>query len=174
MDSLLPIKWLREREIKSLLDIGSGAGFPAIPLKICLPWLKITMLEPNKKKFSFLRYISTIMGLKGLQILNKRFQDIAWHHKDQEIEMVTSRAVMPIEDLIMGLRGFVRPIKIIAFGGMDTCTLISHDHGLDHLGVRLLDSMRYSLPNKPSKRCILLLYMEPLPQVGTGQGTQDI
>ena len=60
-----------------MIDIGTGAGFPGIPLKIALPGLKLTLLESTKKKTYFLETVSKVLKLNSTTIINKRAEDLA-------------------------------------------------------------------------------------------------
>ncbi|MBS3917785.1 MAG: 16S rRNA (guanine(527)-N(7))-methyltransferase RsmG [Deltaproteobacteria bacterium] len=61
--------------ISSLLDIGSGAGFPGIPLKMIQPSLEVTLIDSVRKKVDFQRHIIRTLGLKGIEAIHGRVQD---------------------------------------------------------------------------------------------------
>ncbi|MEP6888866.1 MAG: 16S rRNA (guanine(527)-N(7))-methyltransferase RsmG, partial [Nitrospirales bacterium] len=63
-----------------LLDIGSGAGFPGLPLKIVFPELTVTLLEPTSKKIAFLRHMIGTLGLRNLKAIPKTLQAFATDH----------------------------------------------------------------------------------------------
>ena len=77
LDSLLYSQALEERKNASLLDVGSGAGFPGLPLKILVPELQMTLLEPNEKKTSFLRHVIGTLDLKNVSVVSKNFRDFS-------------------------------------------------------------------------------------------------
>ena len=81
-----------------LADVGTGAGFPAIVLKIACPQLSITMLEPNNKKISFLNEVIRQLDLKDIVAVNQRAEDFAREHYE-EFDFVTSRAVASLNIL---------------------------------------------------------------------------
>ena len=62
-------------EYSSILDIGSGAGFPGIPLKITRPNLEMTLIDSVRKKVDFQRHIIRMLGLKGIEAIHGRVQD---------------------------------------------------------------------------------------------------
>lgn len=95
LDSLLLIKYSLSG---SLCDVGTGAGFPGIVLKIALPELKVTLLEPNNKKITFLNHVITTLGLKDITAINQRSEDYAREHF-QQFDYVTSRAVAALNIL---------------------------------------------------------------------------
>ena len=82
----------------NLADVGTGAGFPAIVLKIACPQLSITMLEPNNKKISFLNEVIRQLDLKDIVAVNQRAEDFAREHYE-EFDFVTSRAVASLNIL---------------------------------------------------------------------------
>ncbi|UCD85401.1 MAG: 16S rRNA (guanine(527)-N(7))-methyltransferase RsmG, partial [Deltaproteobacteria bacterium] len=64
LDSLTPLKYLSKQSF--ILDLGSGGGFPGVPLKIAEPSLKVVLLESSKKKNSFLNHITSALSLQGI------------------------------------------------------------------------------------------------------------
>jgi 16S rRNA (guanine527-N7)-methyltransferase len=78
--------------------VGTGAGFPAIVLKIACPQLSITMLEPSNKKISFLNEVIRQLDLKDIVAVNQRAEDFAREHYE-EFDFVTSRAVASLNIL---------------------------------------------------------------------------
>jgi 16S rRNA (guanine527-N7)-methyltransferase len=73
LDSLSVAPYLSEHS--SILDIGSGAGFPGIPLKIAQPALRITLIDSVQKKIDFQKHIIRTLGLKGIEAIHGRAQD---------------------------------------------------------------------------------------------------
>ncbi len=94
-DSLLGAKYF-DFEGKSLLDIGSGAGFPGVPLKICFPSLELTVLDSNGKKTKFLEDLKNVLDL-DFTVINDRAEKYILT-KRESFDVVTSRAVtaMPV------------------------------------------------------------------------------
>ncbi len=80
-----------------LADVGSGAGFPGIPLKIMLPDARVTLIEATAKKASFLRHIVRLLGLEGVEVLTARAEDVGRmpEHREQ-YDLVVARAVAPL------------------------------------------------------------------------------
>lgn len=89
-DSILPsFKW----EISgSLLDVGAGAGFPSIPLKILLQDLKVTIVEPLNKRCVFLNELINLLELKDVKIVNARAEDYVKDYRES-FDYVSARAV---------------------------------------------------------------------------------
>lgn len=76
----------------TLCDVGSGAGFPSIPLKIAYPDLKIVIIEPLGKRVTFLKEIVRLLELEHVECINARAEDYAKDHREC-FEVVTARAV---------------------------------------------------------------------------------
>jgi len=74
--------------LASLIDFGSGAGFPGIPIKIWVPGLNVTLIEARQKKATFLREVARTLGLAGLEIENQRAEGVGL-----QADVVTLRAV---------------------------------------------------------------------------------
>ncbi len=69
LDSLSGYHWVRETPGGRVVDVGTGAGFPALPLKICLPGLYVTLIESTRKKVDFCREVARRLDIRGLEIL---------------------------------------------------------------------------------------------------------
>ena len=97
LDCLYLCKYLDST--KSLLDIGSGAGFPGVIIKIFYPEMNITLLEPNNKKVMFLNTIKNQLDLSKLEIINQRSEDYVKDNRGK-YDFVTARAVAPLNILL--------------------------------------------------------------------------
>jgi len=76
----------------TLCDVGSGAGFPSIPLKIAYPNLKIVIIEPLGKRVTFLKEVVRVLGLEHVECMNERAEDVAKKQREC-FDVVTARAV---------------------------------------------------------------------------------
>lgn len=83
----------------SLCDVGSGAGFPAIPLKIVFPEMKLTIVDSLSKRMDFLKIVIDKLELKYVTIIPKRVEEVATTLKEQ-FDIVTARAVARVNILI--------------------------------------------------------------------------
>lgn len=92
---------LRFPEGASVLDLGSGGGLPGIPLKIMCPALKLTMVDSTKKKVSAVQQMVAELGLKDVQAIWARAEDLGRDSNFKErFDIVTARAVGPLQDLV--------------------------------------------------------------------------
>lgn len=94
-DSIYPLNFIKP--FRFCLDIGSGSGFPAIPLSIKLSESKFILCEPRLKRAAFLRAVVAKLELKNVTILTNRVEDIKL---DSKVDLITSRAVMDTNKLI--------------------------------------------------------------------------
>ncbi|NIK71476.1 MULTISPECIES: 16S rRNA (guanine(527)-N(7))-methyltransferase RsmG [unclassified Paenibacillus] len=82
------------KEIGSIADIGSGAGFPSIPLKICFPHLKVVIVDSLNKRIQFLNHLVQELGLDNVNCVHGRAEDIARMPEYRDaFDLVTARAV---------------------------------------------------------------------------------
>ena len=93
LDSLTAAPYLDD-ETDSLLDIGTGAGFPGVPLKIAFPRLKLTLVDSVGKKTGFLKHLVHELGLTDVDVHTGRAEDLALHSSSREsFDLVTTRGV---------------------------------------------------------------------------------
>jgi 16S rRNA (guanine527-N7)-methyltransferase len=88
----------------SVIDIGSGAGFPGLPLKIWAAGCELTLVEANRKKMAFLREVIRAIGLSGVSAVAVRAEDL-----EAEVDLVTLRAVERFEDILPVALSLARP-----------------------------------------------------------------
>ena len=91
-DSLTIVKAIDLNNINNILDIGSGAGFPGVVLKIIYPHLNITLVDSNGKKTKFLSELVKLLELDNVTIINDRVENL-YHEYINHFDLVTSRAV---------------------------------------------------------------------------------
>ena len=87
VDSLYPLTFIKRPN--TLLDVGTGAGFPGLVLAIALPDTKVVLAEPLKKRVSFLKYASIDLGLSNVKVEAKRVESV----EHDAFDLISSRAV---------------------------------------------------------------------------------
>lgn len=95
LDSLLFAKALPP-EASTLADIGSGAGFPGMPIKIICPDLSVFLVEPTRKKAVFLQHICSKLQIKKVEIIDKRLEEI----KGLQVDVAVTRALFSVREFI--------------------------------------------------------------------------
>lgn len=98
-DSLSIVKVINLNEYNTLCDIGTGAGFPGLVLKIFFPKLKITLIDSLNKRINFLNDVIRKLGLNEIQTIHSRIEDYA-HKNNNKFDIVTARAVAPLNVLL--------------------------------------------------------------------------
>ena len=120
LDSLTPAPFL-DHPGGALIDLGSGGGFPGIPLRIALPGLQVTLVEASRKKSSFLSHIVRTLCLGGVQVVRERVEVLtAGEILAGSFDTVISRAAFKLPELILMASFFLKPGgQLIAMKGPD-------------------------------------------------------
>ena len=103
LDSLSVLPHIKARR---LLDVGSGAGLPGIPLALCLPHLQVTVMDSSHKKASFLRQAKAELGITNLEVVCGRAEQ---YHPDALFDIVISRAFSDLAEFISLTRHLCAP-----------------------------------------------------------------
>ncbi len=161
-DSLTLIKTNLIKEGVSLCDIGSGAGFPGIPLKIIYPNLKLTIVESQTKKTEFLKKLVNFLELDNVEIINKRAEEYA-HTK--YFDIVTARAVADLSILNELCLPLVKKGGyFIAMKGNYEEELKRTLNGINILGGKLIEVLSFELPKEMGKRNLIIIKKEKMVQ----------
>lgn len=103
IDSLAILQWVQGNRI---LDVGTGAGLPGIPLAIALPTVHFTLLDSNGKKTRFLHEVKRQLGLKNVDIVQSRVENF---HPDPGFDTVISRAFSNLEQMLHWTQHVIAP-----------------------------------------------------------------
>lgn len=107
IDSLTANSFLEDK--KSAIDIGTGAGFPGIPLKIVNPNMKVTLIDSVNKKLNVIREVSGKIGLQNLEIIHTRAEDLALDKNYREsFDYATTRAVSRLNTIVEYMLPFIK------------------------------------------------------------------
>lgn len=107
LDSLLFVRVLSPG-VKRLMDLGSGAGLPGIPLSIVLPSVQVTLVEAKQKRASFLSTAIRELSLSSTRVINSRAEDLPLEY-ERSFEAVVMRCAGPLDDMIPLAARFVAP-----------------------------------------------------------------
>jgi 16S rRNA (guanine527-N7)-methyltransferase len=120
LDSLTPAPFL-DRPNGALIDLGSGGGFPGIPLRIALPGLHLSLVETSRKKSSFLSHVVRTLRLDGVDVIRERVEKLtAGEALAGRFDTLISRAAFKLPDLIRTASFFLKPGgQLIAMKGPD-------------------------------------------------------
>lgn len=100
VDSLSIVKAIDMNQVKSVIDIGTGAGFPGIPLKIAFPHLKVVLLDSLNKRIKFLNTVIEELSLENIETIHGRAEDFAKQAEYREqFDLCVSRAVANLATL---------------------------------------------------------------------------
>lgn len=154
VDSVLGEKYIKG---KSLLDVGSGGGFPAIPLKIVKDDISLTMLEATGKKCEFLSAVKEELSLENVSVINGRAEDFA--KKDgfrENFDCVTARAVARLNILAEYCLPFVKVGgRFVSYKGDAEEELKEAKNAINILGGKIVEIKNYELYG--AKRTIIVI-----------------
>lgn len=152
-DSLTLCKVIDLNNEESLCDIGTGAGFPGIVLKICFPHLKLTLVDALNKRINFLKLVCAELGLNGVECIHARAEEYALKNREL-FDVVTARAVAPLNILLEYSIPLVKVSKyFIALKGNEDIN--ESKNALKVLNCKLLDISKFLLPIEESNRSII-------------------
>lgn len=142
----------------SLLDIGSGAGFPAIPIRIFRNDLHVTLLEASRKKCSFLKELSRRLGLQDVTVLNSRLEELLRQPRRPAYDIITSRATLKLPELVeKGLPLLKKGGLLAAMKGPGLDEEIAALESIKTVDFRVVANVALSLPLTGDRRQLVLV-----------------
>lgn len=145
---------------KSICDVGAGAGFPSIPLKICFPNLSVTIVDSLNKRITFLTELSKELELDNVRFVHDRAEDFGQNPKYREqFDIVTARAVARLSVLSELCLPLVKEggVFISMKGAAAEEELMDAKKAINVLGAELVEKFSFSLPMEESERNIFIL-----------------
>ena len=159
-----------------VIEIGSGAGFPSIPLKLIRPDLQLDLIESVGKKCEFLRAVVDNLQLKNVHIYNMRAEDCAKDVKFREkYDHATARAVARMNTLSEYCLPFVKVGgTFIAYKSGDTTELYEAETAYKTLGGKMQEICAYALPEEYGERTLTVIkkIKNTPPRYPRGQGKE--
>jgi 16S rRNA (guanine527-N7)-methyltransferase len=155
LDSIIPAAFIKSGS--SLLDIGSGGGFPGIPLKIFNPSLSVNMIDATRKKVSFMNHAIRLLDLKDIRAMHIRLENLikdrSLHHS---FDVITCRAFASLKHFAMNALPLLKPGGVlIALKGKEAekelKQMTAMDDRLFKLGLAKKKDSRISLTVEVSK-----------------------
>lgn len=147
LDSLTPAPFLASPE-GTLIDLGSGGGFPGIPLKIALPTLRLSLVEASRKKSSFLSHVVRTLRFDGVAVIRKRVEELtAEAELSGRFDTLISRAAFKLPELIRMASFFLKPGgQLVAMKGADPHEELADAERISEAHGMLLTACRAVLP----------------------------
>jgi len=157
LDSLIPSPFLPGEG--DLLDVGSGAGFPGLPLKIHCPLRNTFLLEPNSKKVSFLRHVIRLIRLEEIHTIKSRVEHLP---KGVRYDMVTARALAEFGKTLESCAPLVKDggLLILYLGARAEENLRESERSVADQDLRVWKKISYTLPGKRSERHTVIFQKE--------------
>lgn len=158
-DSISAAFYFDFTKVQTLCDVGAGAGFPSIPLKICFPHLHITIVDSLNKRITFLNHLSEELNLEHCNFVHARAEDFGQNPKFREqFDVVTARAVARLSVLSELC------IPLVKVGGQFLSLKAAAGHeelkeskkAINVLGASLKEQFDYHLPIEESERTIFV------------------
>lgn len=150
-DSLTLNKSIDLNSVSTLCDIGTGAGFPGLVLKIMFPHLKITLLDSLNKRTEFLKLVITELNLTDIEVINSRAEE----YKNREFfDIVTARAVAPLNILLELVTPISKKYVILMKANCEE-ELKNTKNLYKELSLELESKEEFLLPFENSKRTII-------------------
>lgn len=160
LDSLSTICALRGSPLNSLVDVGTGAGFPGIPLKIIFPEMHLTMVESVGKKAAFCQHIVSCLNLTGVEIITERAESLGQNSDHREhYDWAVARAVAILPVLAEYLLPLVRVggAMLAMKGEQAPAEVHRAEHAIQLLGGHVRKLTPITLPGVAEERYLVVI-----------------
>ncbi|MFC5589968.1 16S rRNA (guanine(527)-N(7))-methyltransferase RsmG [Sporosarcina soli] len=162
-DSITAAFYVDLNGLKTICDVGAGAGFPSIPLKICFPELHVTIVDSLNKRIGFLEHLASMLQLENVHFVHARAEDFGQNPKYREkFDIVTARAVARLSVLAELCVPLVKKggIFISMKGAAAGDELADAKKALSVLGAVIKEEHSFTLPIENSERSIFVFDKE--------------
>jgi len=164
-DSILLSLTTDFKKISTMLDIGCGAGFPGLVIKIVYPHLKLTLLDSNNKKTRFCSNLIEKLNLDNVEVVNKRAEDYI-KEKREYYDLVTARAVKDLSILNELAIPYVKKDGLyIAMKSEYEQELKNSLNGINILGGKYIETKNINLPNNNGIRNFIIIKKESITNI---------
>lgn len=163
LDSLSLVKACDVNQIKNVIDVGTGAGFPGIPLKIVFPHMNVCLLDSLKKRISFLNEVIRSLDLKEICAIHGRAEDYARQNEYREkFDLCVSRAVAPLNVLSEYCIPFVRTSGLFLSykSGKIEEELDASKKAVEILGGKVQGQVKFHLADQDIERSFIIIKKE--------------
>ncbi len=158
-DSISAAFYIDLKGRKTICDVGAGAGFPSIPLKICFPELDVTIVDSLNKRIGFLEHLAETLQLENVHFVHARAEDFGQNPEYREkFDIVTARAVARLSVLAELCVPLVKQggIFISMKGAAAEDELADAEKALSVLGASIKEEYSFTLPVENSERNIFV------------------
>lgn len=139
----------------SLCDVGTGAGFPGIVLKIVFPNLKITLVDSLQKRLKFLDYVIEFLNLKDIELVHERMEDYS-KQNEERFDIITSRAVAKTKILVeISFKALKISGHLILMKSSFEEELSDAEKIIKDIGGEVIDVNTFKLPFENSERALI-------------------
>lgn len=160
LDSLTCLLAMRGTSMGRVVDVGTGAGFPGIPLKICCPKIRLTLIESVGKKANFCRHVTRVLGLKEVEVIQDRAETVGLQpaHREQ-YDWAVARAVATMPTLAEYLLPLVRiGGRALAMKGESApAEAQAAERAIQMMGGRLSQLISVALPGVEEQRFLVVI-----------------
>lgn len=154
-DSLTITKVIDPIQEQTLCDIGTGAGFPGLVLKIIFPNLKVTLVDSLNKRIEFLKTVIEKLELTNIEAIHARIEEYGKIEREK-YDIVTSRAVAPLNTLLEYAIPLLKINKhFIAYKGNCEEEITNSENALKKLDSKIEKLEKFKLPKEESNRTII-------------------